>query len=62
MARPASPALMARVRALVTELTSLEQALKNHGDREAAEVIRAAKRDVATAIRQGIFSSRGENV
>lgn len=60
--RPASPALMSRVRALATELAALDAALENHGDREVAAAIKRARRELEVVIRQGLFQARGVNV
>lgn len=62
MARAASTALMTRVRALATELRALDQDCRNYGDREVAEAIKRARREIEVVIRQGQFHSRGVNV
>jgi hypothetical protein len=62
MARNADTTLLNRIRALNTELVSLELALKAHGDHDARDAVKRAKRELEVVIRQGTFQSRGVNV
>jgi len=62
MARPANTALLARIRNLRAEVTSLALELKDHGDHEAAGYVERAKREIELAERQGTFKSRGQSI
>lgn len=62
MARDANSVQMKRFRKVVTELEALDQELRQHGDHDAADAIKRARRELEVVVRQGLFAARGVNV
>lgn len=56
---PATASHITAIRNARTTLEGLVTTLKAQGDREAAEAVRRAVRELDTAARQGLFKSRG---